>query len=118
MKATDLYAYPDVSVVCGTPEFEDERRDTLINPVVLVEVLSPATAAYDRGEKFRRYPQIPMLQHYVLIAQDKIHIEHYERQDTGEWLRTDIHDLNATIDLTAIQIALAVTDVYEKVALM
>lgn len=114
VQAPGLFAYPDVSVVCGTPQFLDDKRNVLLNPIVLVEVLSPSTAKYDRGEKFQRYQQIASLQHYLLIAQDKIHIEHYIRQDDDTWLLTETHDLSASIEIAALQAALSVADVYEK----
>ena len=72
-----LYTYPDVTVVCGEPQFEDAEVDTLLNPKVLVEVLSPSTADYDRGGKFTHYRRLPSLQEYVLISQDRPLVEHY-----------------------------------------
>jgi Uma2 family endonuclease len=117
VQAPGLLAYPDISVVCGTPQFLDDKRPVLLNPVLLAEILSSSTAKYDRGEKFRRYQQITSLQHYLLIAQDKVHIEHYIRQNETEWLLTETSDLTASIEIAALQVALAVADVYEKTAL-
>ena len=78
--ADDAYFYPDVVVVCGQQAFEDDGLDTLLNPIVIVEVLSPSTEAYDSGEKFRRYQQLASLREYVLVAQDSVRVEHYRRQ--------------------------------------
>ena len=77
---TTSYFYPDVVVVCDEPRFEDDVFDTLLNPIILVEVLSLTTETYDRGEKFGHYRQLTSLQEYILVAQDKICVEHYRRQ--------------------------------------
>ena len=84
--ASGLFTYPDVSVVCGPPQFLDGAEDTLENPAVLVEVLSPATESYDRGKKFEGYRSIPSFADYLLIAQDRVMVEHYRRQEGGGWL--------------------------------
>ena len=84
--ATRLYTYPDVSVVCGKPEFADEMEDMILNPVVLVEVLSPSTESYDRGKKFESYRSIPSFLDYLLVAQDRVLVEHYRRQPGRGWL--------------------------------
>ncbi|MBI5670075.1 MAG: Uma2 family endonuclease [Chloroflexi bacterium] len=108
------YTYPDISIVCGDARFEDDVIDTLLNPTVIIEVLSPSTAMYDRGTKFHHYRTIESLQEYVMIAQDSIHIEHYVRQ--GEhWLLTDIDHPDTVVALPSIDCTLAVSDVYEKV---
>lgn len=84
--ATPRYVYPDASVVCSKPEYTDDTRDTLINPQVVVEVLSESTEAYDRGEKFASYQTIPSLTHYVIASQIKPRLEVFTRQDDGGWL--------------------------------
>jgi Uma2 family endonuclease len=84
--ATGRYFYPDVSVVCGQPRFEDEKRDTLLNPILIVEVLSDSTERYDRGDKFASYRTLDSLQHYVLASQTKALVEHYQRQRDGTWV--------------------------------
>ena len=81
VSAAGLYTYPDVIVVCDEPHFDDSYFDMLLNPTVLIEVLSPSTAAYDRGEKFRRYQYLDSLCEYVLISQDSVCVEHYLRQE-------------------------------------
>lgn len=111
-----LYTYPDVAVVCADPQFTDDPLDTLLNPTVIVEVLSPSTEAYDRGEEFRSYRKISTLQHYLLIAQDRPSIERYTRQPKGEWLLTEVIGINETIALPAINCTLALAEIYERVS--
>jgi Uma2 family endonuclease len=110
------YTYPDIVVVCGEPRFADDYVDNLLNPTVLIEVLSPSTEAYDRGEKFEHYRAIDSLREYLLIAQDRYHIDHFVRQDDGQWLLRDADGLAATLTLASIGCQLALADVYEKVA--
>ena len=113
---TGLYTYPDAVVVCGTPQFEDDRRDTLLNPTVIVEVLSPSTEAHDRGLKFESYRAIPSLQEYLLISQTKPLIERYVRQEnTRFWMFDEAAGLDAVIELTAIACRLALAEVYDKI---
>ena len=109
------YAYPDVSVVCGEAEFADEERDNLLNPTVIVEVLSPTTEAWDRGGKFERYQQRASLQEYVLIAQDRPRVERYVRQGEEEWLLTVTTGLAGRVSLSSIECELRLAEVYRKV---
>lgn len=108
---TGMYTYPDVVAVCGEPQFEDSAVDTLLNPTVIIEVLSPSTEAYDRGEKFAHYRRLDSLREYVLVAQDKIRIEHY-RRDGDRWIFTEVSD---TLDLPSIDCHVSVAAIYEKV---
>ncbi len=110
-----LYTYPDISVVCGEPRFDDKAFDTLINPTLIIEVLSPSTERYDRGRKFQHYRTIETLQEYVLIAQDNPRIERYLRQPNDEWLLTDIQGLDAVLELPSIQCRLVFADTYELI---
>ncbi len=112
--ATGLYTYPDISVVCGTTEFEDDGVDTLLNPTIIIEVLSSSTEQYDRGKKFQHYRTIPSLQEYILIAQDSVRIEHYARQG-DQWILTDAKSIDSVLTLPSIDCMLALSDVYEKV---
>jgi Uma2 family endonuclease len=114
--ATGLYTYPDVVVVCGDARFEDQFVDTLLNPILLVEVLSPTTEAFDRGKKFEHYRSIPSLAEYLLIAQDEPRVEQYLRQDGNRWLLTVISGLEGTLALPSIECALALAEVYDKVS--
>jgi Uma2 family endonuclease len=111
---TGLYTYPDVVAVCGDIRFEEADNDTLLNPTIIVEVLSASTEAYDRGEKFAHYRRLESLQEYLLVAQDKVRIEHYVRQGT-KWVLSEMNDLNDTVPLAAIDCAIALRDVYDKV---
>ena len=113
--ATGLYTYPDIAALCDEPQLEDDEQDILLNPSVIIEVLSESTEAYDRGAKFDHYRSIASLQTYVLIAQDKPQIEAFQRQDAGEWLLSVIKDPVASVTLTAIGCDLALADVYERV---
>ena len=114
---TGLYTYPDVVVVCDQPQFADEQRDTLLNPTLIVEVLSESTKDYDRGEKFEHYRTLPSLSEYVLIAQDKYHVEHFVRQPDNRWLLSETNWLEDTIHLSSIDCDLALIEVYDKVEL-
>ena len=94
VSATGLYTYPDVVVVCGEPTFEDESVDTLLNPTLIIEVLSDSTEAYDRGGKFAHYRKLASLMEYVLIAQTKPHVEYYVRQPDNRWLLAETNNLS------------------------
>lgn len=112
---TGLYTYPDASVVCDQPQYEDDRKDVLLNPLLVVEVLSPSTEAYDRGQKFRHYQTCPSLREYVLIAQDRSAVDHYLRQPTGQWLLTTFESLDATMPLPSLGVGLRLSEIYAKV---
>ena len=114
---TGLYTYPDVVVVCGQPQFADDQRDTLLNPTLIVEVLSESTKDYDRGGKFEHYRSLASLNEYVLIAQDKHHVEHFVRQPDNRWLLSETNRLEDTIHLPSIDCDLALAEVYDKVEL-
>ena len=108
------YFYPNVGVVCEKPRFEDDLFDTLLNPIIVVEVLSPSTEAYDRGEKFAHYRQLTSLQEYILVAQDRVLVEHYRRQEK-QWVLTDFQTLNEILPLPSIQCELPLKEIYERV---
>lgn len=116
ISATGLYTYPDVTVACGKPEFEDAHVDTLLNPTVLVEVLSPSTADYDRGGKFTHYRRLPSLREYVLISQDRPLVEHYVRQGEDEWLLTEYRSLEQSLQLPSVDCQLPLVEIYFKVS--
>jgi len=117
VRAANMFTYPDVMVICGDPVLADNRRDIILNPVVLIEVLSKSTQDYDRGEKFASYRTIPSLAEYLTVSQDKIHVEQHTRQPDGHWLRTEFTEPSAIITLSSINVELRVADVYEKVEL-
>ncbi len=111
------YRYPDVSVVCGEPRLaEVDGRDCLENPILLVEVLSPTSADYDRGTKFEEYKSIPTLTDYLLVAQDRLHVAHRTRHDHNTWHETVFDSLDATIHLDSIGATLNMREVYEALA--
>ena len=113
---TRLYTYPDVVVVCRTLKFDDDHHDTLLNPTVLIDVLSPSTESDDRGAKFGHYRSLDSLCEYVLITQEKPLIERYVRQeDSRFWTLSDAEGLEARIGLSSIGCLLALAEVYEKV---
>jgi Uma2 family endonuclease len=112
---TGLYTYPDLVVVCGKGQFDDAHLDTLLNPTLIIEVLSDSTEAYDRGRKFEHYRRLESLAEYVLIAQHRPHVESYRRQPDQQWLLTECTGLDATLRLQSIDCALALAEIYDKV---
>ena len=115
VSATGLYTYPDVVALCEEAQFDDDQKDTLLNPTVIIEVLSPSTEAYDRGEKFAHYRKLTSLAEYVLISQDKPHVEHYVRQPDNQWLLSEASRLQDTVRLPSISSTLVLAEIYEKV---
>lgn len=113
---TGLYTYPDLVVVCGERRFQDNRRDTLLNPTLIIEVLSSATEAYDRGEKFAHYRRLESLQEYLLVAQDRRRVERFLRQGS-DWILTEVRGEEGVLNLPSIGCALALADIYEGVEL-
>lgn len=116
VSSTGLYTYPDVVVTCEKPRFEDDKFDTLLNPQLIAEVLSDSTEKYDRGKKFEHYRQIDSLREYLLISQDRPHVELFTRDAVGQWTLSEATGLDAAIDLPAIGCRLALADVYAKVS--
>lgn len=112
--ATGLYTYPDVSVVCGRPVFEDDQLDTLLNPVVLVEVLSESTKDYDRGTKFASYRTIESFRDYVLVSAAQVLVEHHARRDDGSWVLRELR-AGQRFMIESLQCELAVDEIYLKV---
>lgn len=113
--AAGFYTYPDVVIVCGTPRYEDRQKDTLLNPTVLIEVLSDSTEAYDRGGKFALYRSLKSLTDYLLISQSGPMIEHFSLGPNGQWLLSDYRELDAVVPLPSIEVTLSLADVYDKV---
>ena len=110
-----LYTYPDVVVVCGSPKFDDDHVDTLLNPLVLIEVLSESTADYDRGTKFKHYRQITSLREYVLVDQEAAQLEHFALGDDGKWSLTEIVGLDQVLKLNSIECQIPLSEIYRKV---
>lgn len=114
---TGLFTYPDLIVLCEEPRFlEPDRRSTLLNPTLIVEVLSESTEAYDRGKKFEHYQALDSLTDYLLVAQDEPRIERFTRREGG-WFLTAARELDSVLDLPAIGCKLRLAEVYERVAL-
>jgi Uma2 family endonuclease len=109
------FFYPDITVVSGEPQFHDKRRDIILNPVLLIEVLSKSTESFDRGLKFQAYQQVPSLREYLLVAQDKPFIEQFVRQDYGRWVYAAFGGREASLALPSVECTLNLSAVYDKV---
>jgi len=111
-----LFSYPDVVVVCGERQYHDQHRDVLLNPKVIIEVLSPSTEAFDRGEKFRRYRSyLNSLIDYVLVSQAMPLVEHYRRQSNNEWVLAAVGELEGNLQLASIDCTLRLAEIYDRV---
>ncbi len=113
-KRGDYYCYPDFTIVCGEPVFEKDVFDTLRNPKVIVEVLSPSTERYDRGLKFEAYSEIESLTDYILISQDKVRVEHFTKSAEG-WLLVISTDIDSDLYIRSIGVSVSLKDLYAKV---
>jgi Uma2 family endonuclease len=112
----DLFSYPDILVLCGKGEYHDHYQDVLLNPKVIIEVLSKGTAGYDQTEKFRRYrTYLPSLTDYILVSQTESVIEHYRRQSSGDWLLSTREGLDAKLQIESIGCTVKLGDVYARV---
>ncbi len=111
----EVYAYPDVCVVKGVIELQAGRKDTIMNPIMIVEVLSESTRAYDKDAKFVAYRTIPCFAEYLLVEQDRCCVEHYRKTGTREWQFTEFSDLAETLELTTVPCSLPLVEIYEKV---
>lgn len=116
VEQAQVYTYPDVTVVCGPSRFEDTTRRVLLNPTVIIEVLSETTETYDRGKKFRYYRMIETLQEYLLVSQHSLHIDHYIRQNDHFWLLSSADLADDTVTLPSIACTLLLSDIYHKVS--
>lgn len=115
VRETDFYAYPDIVVICGKPQFADHQRDTLLNPSVIFEILSRSTEGYDRGEKFTHYRLLESLTDYILVSQHRPLVEHYARQQDESWLLKSYVGLDAVLPIPSIGCELSLADIYDKV---
>ncbi len=115
VKPNGLYTYPDVVVVCGDPEFLDSDVDTLLNPTLLIEVLSDSTEKNDRGTKFKQYRQIPSLREYILVSQDEPLIEHFTRRGDTYWELTETAGLDSQLVLSSLGCQIPLAEIYSKV---
>jgi Uma2 family endonuclease len=112
VEATGLYTYPDLLIVCGEPQFDSVDRNSITNPVAIIEVLSPSTEKYDRGPKFRNYQQIPSLKDYVLVSQEEPNIERFFRLADGGWGYVAFAGLEAILTLTSVPVQIPLADIY------
>ena len=115
IQAAEAGKYPDLMALCGEQQFHDGRRDLLLNPSLIVEVLSSSTEAYDRGDKFALYRRLPSLREYLLVAQHRVQLELYTRGDDGRWMLTSVDDRAGSIHLSSVDCTLTVAEVYDKV---
>jgi Uma2 family endonuclease len=115
--AARSYVYPDVVVVCGDPQFEDGYLDTLLNPTLVVEVLSKSTESYNRLAKSAYYRTIESLTDYLLVAQEEYRVEQYVKQADGRWLLSDVRSLENAIELEGIGCSLALRDLYDRIVI-
>ena len=111
-----MFSYPDLVVICGELQFHDEFKDIVLNPQVIVEVLSESTESFDRGDKFVRYRMWnPTLTDYLLVSQNMPHVEHYIKQENGDWLLKEYHGLDKSFAIESVNVNLTLTDVYDRV---
>lgn len=115
VKSRDFYAYPDIAVVNGQSRFLDEEKENLLNPGVIIEVVSPASEAYDRGRKFHMYQALQSLREYALVSSDRVHADLYTRQPDDRWILTSSDSLEDQLRLESIDARLKLADLYEKV---
>jgi Uma2 family endonuclease len=115
ISSADAGQYPDLIALCGEHQFQDGRRDVLLNPSLVVEVLSDSTEAYDRGDKFALYRQIPSLREYLLVSQHRVQVELYSRSADGRWILTDFSALTDSVPLASVDCSLSLAEVYDKV---
>ncbi len=111
-----LFAYPDLSIVCGEPVFHDEQKDVLLNPKVIIEVLSPSTQRYDQTKKFFKYrKEILSLTDYILVYQDIAFIEHHEKHDDDRWVHNVFDGLQDTLRIPSLECEIAMAEIYDRV---
>ncbi|ACK65320.1 protein of unknown function DUF820 [Rippkaea orientalis PCC 8801] len=113
--AVQVYTYPDIMVIKGQPILVDNRKDTIINPTVIIEVLSKSTNNYDQGDKFNYYCSIPTFQEYILVDQYRYHVKHYIKQDQQSWLLTNYYSATDTLKLTSFDLEIPLGEIYEDI---
>ena len=110
-----FFTYPDVLVICGDLQFADDQKDTVLNPVLIVEVLSPSTQDYDRGRKFEMYRKLQSFREYLTVSQDEPRIEHHTRIASHRWEMVEVEDRTAVLELCSIGCTLPLSEIYDKV---
>ncbi|KAA3599328.1 MAG: Uma2 family endonuclease [Calditrichaeota bacterium] len=115
VKENGLYTYPDVSVICGEPEFVEERNDTVKNPLLIVEVLSESTADYDKGGKFTLYRDIDSLRHYILVEQKEARVEYFYKNEKEHWELVEFRNVSETLKIENLNIEIPLDEIYQKI---
>lgn len=113
--SSDMYTYPDITIVCGEPALADDHQDVLLNPLVIFEVLSPSTERYDRGLKRQRYTGLVSLKDYILVSQTNLHIEQFTRQENNLWTVRDYATLDEDLTIASIGVSLPLRAIYNRV---
>jgi Uma2 family endonuclease len=112
-----MFSYPDLVIICGEPQYHDEVKDIILNPQIIVEVLSESTESFDRGDKFVRYRMWnPTLTDYLLVSQNAPIVEHYIKQESGDWLLKEYHGLEKTFKIESVNVNLTLADIYDRIA--
>jgi Uma2 family endonuclease len=115
LEAAGLYTYPDLVVICGEPRLTDHWRDTITNPIVIAEVLSPSTESYDRGFKFAKYREIESLQEYALISHAEPRVEIFRRRDSRQWLLSEVVGLDGVVRFDSLNCSVALAEICANV---
>ncbi len=110
-----LCTYPDLSVICGEPEFAEGRNDIITNPMLIVEVLSPSTTNYDRGGKFQLYRTLNSLEHYILISQDRVLIEYFYKNEKEHWELEEFQEIEQSFKIYGLELEIQLSEIYNKV---
>jgi Uma2 family endonuclease len=110
-----IYTYPDIMIIDGALQYQEGRKDTLINPSIIIEVLSKSTSSYDRGDKFSAYRTIPEFREYILIDQYQIHIEHYIKTEPRKWTFQEYDESNGSLTFLSVDFSISLNDLYDKV---
>lgn len=115
VKKRDKFFYPDITVICDKPEFYKKRRDTIVNPVLIIEVLSKSTASFDKAEKFLSYQSLDSLEEYVLISQEKALVEQYFKRKDGNWVYQATIGMESSVIFPSVKATLTLTEIYDLV---
>lgn len=107
-----LYTYPDCSVICGEPKYFGDQQDVVLNPLLIVEVLSPSTEGYDRGKKFEMYRTVESFREYLLVHQDRRHVEHYSKQDDGSWILREHSGVDGLVAIARLNVQIVLGELY------